>query len=145
MAPVVSSLETQAAAAEFLRHAGHSARCGGSRGAGLPARANRRATGHDGTGVAQWIGGGPDCHRHVRRPHRRYPAGGVMVIPKSHLAPGSPLVLVPRPRRRNERGVLLTELVIAIALLAMVVLPLAFGFSKEQKLCRAYYFQAIAM
>jgi len=68
-----------------------------------------------------------------------------MVIPKSHLAPGSPLVLVPRPRRRNERGVLLTELVIAIALLAMVVLPLAFGFSKEQKLCRAYYFQAIAM
>jgi hypothetical protein len=40
---------------------------------------------------------------------------------------------------------LLTELVIAIALMAMVVLPLAFGFSKEQKLCRAYYFQAVAM
>jgi hypothetical protein len=68
-----------------------------------------------------------------------------MVIPNSHLARGNPIVLVPRPRPRTERGALLTELVIAIALMAIVVLPLAFGFAKEQKLCRAYYFQAVAM
>jgi hypothetical protein len=65
-----------------------------------------------------------------------------MVIAKKHVELES--ALAPR-RARTERGTLLTELVIAIALMAMVVLPLAFGFSKEQKLCRAYYFEAVAM
>ncbi len=32
-----------------------------------------------------------------------------------------------------------------MAILASVMIPLGFSFAYEQKLCRAYYFQAIAM
>ena len=47
--------------------------------------------------------------------------------------------------RRGERGVLITELIVAIGILAVVVIPLAIGFAREQRICRACYFQAIAM
>ncbi len=37
------------------------------------------------------------------------------------------------------------ELVVAIGILGAIMLPLAFSFFHEQKLCRAYYFRAVAM
>jgi hypothetical protein len=37
------------------------------------------------------------------------------------------------------------ELVVAMGILVVVMIPLGFSFLYEQKLCRAYYFQAIAM
>jgi hypothetical protein len=40
---------------------------------------------------------------------------------------------------------LTTELVIAISIVALTVLPLALGFLNEQKLCRAYYYRALAL
>jgi hypothetical protein len=42
-------------------------------------------------------------------------------------------------------GTLTTELVIAMGILATVMIPLAYSLAQEQKLCRAYYFQAVAM
>jgi hypothetical protein len=37
------------------------------------------------------------------------------------------------------------ELVIAMAILALVVLPLSYGFFHEAKMARAYYYRALAM
>jgi len=39
----------------------------------------------------------------------------------------------------------MTELVIAISIVGLTILPLALGFLSEQKLCRAYYYRALAM
>ena len=49
------------------------------------------------------------------------------------------------PRRLGQRGALITELVIAISIVACAVLPLALAFLGEQKLCRAYYYRGVAM
>ncbi len=49
-----------------------------------------------------------------------------------------------RPRA-GESGYLITEMIVAIGILAFVMLPLAFSFAQEQRLCRTYYFEAIAM
>jgi hypothetical protein len=51
----------------------------------------------------------------------------------------------PGKRLHATAGALTTELVIAMAILATVMLPLAFSFANEQALCRAYYYQAVAM
>jgi hypothetical protein len=45
----------------------------------------------------------------------------------------------------SRRGYLTIELVVAMGILTAVMIPLGYSFSAEQKLCRAYYFQAIAM
>jgi hypothetical protein len=52
-----------------------------------------------------------------------------------------------RPSRRQLRlsGQLVAELIVAISILVFVMLPLAYAFAKEQKLCRNYYFEAVAM
>jgi hypothetical protein len=50
-----------------------------------------------------------------------------------------------RGLRRCERGSLTMELVLAMGLLTAVMIPLGSSIFYEQKLCRAYYFQAIAM
>ena len=42
-------------------------------------------------------------------------------------------------------GWLMADLALGMALLVIALLPLAYSFSQEQKLCRAYYFQAVAM
>ena len=44
-----------------------------------------------------------------------------------------------------QRGALMTELVVAISIVALAILPLALAFLKEQKLCRAYYYHALAL
>ncbi len=47
--------------------------------------------------------------------------------------------------RRKNGGMLTTELVIAMGILAAVLIPLSFSFVNEQKLCRAYYQKAVLM
>jgi len=51
----------------------------------------------------------------------------------------------PIQSRRRQQGALMTELMIAIALLAGALLPLAYSIAKENKLARATYQRAIAM
>jgi len=46
---------------------------------------------------------------------------------------------------RRRRGALITEVVVAMGLLAFAILPLAFSIAREQKLTRAYFNQAIVM
>lgn len=45
----------------------------------------------------------------------------------------------------NERGALMTELMIAMAILAVAVLPLAFSFAQETKFLRSCYNRAVAI
>ncbi len=49
----------------------------------------------------------------------------------------------PRPSRQS--GSLMVELLVALAILAGVLLPLAYSFSSERRLARAYYNRAVAM
>ena len=49
--------------------------------------------------------------------------------------------LRPDPRR----GALATECIIALSILAVVMLPLAYSFQHEARLLRAYYQRAVAM
>jgi hypothetical protein len=46
---------------------------------------------------------------------------------------------------RTQSGTLMTELMIAMALLAGALLPLAYAMSEEHKLARATYQRAVAM
>ncbi|MEK7686070.1 MAG: hypothetical protein AAB466_11670 [Verrucomicrobiota bacterium] len=45
----------------------------------------------------------------------------------------------------RRRGTLMTEMVVAMSILVLTIIPLGFSFLREQQLCRAYYFQALAM
>jgi hypothetical protein len=45
----------------------------------------------------------------------------------------------------GQVGALITEMVVAIAILAVVVMPMAYAFQQEMKLCRSYYYDALAM
>ncbi len=49
---------------------------------------------------------------------------------------------VPDPR---QRGTLTTELVVAIAIITLALIPLSFGLVQEGKLCQIYYHEAVAM
>src|SRR5882762_2605441 len=53
--------------------------------------------------------------------------------------------MVIRPTRRGREGALATECVIALAILISAAIPISLAFLQEMKLCRAYYYQAIAM
>lgn len=57
------------------------------------------------------------------------------------------MVIASSTQRANwgQRGALMTELVIAMSIVALAILPLALSFLSEQKLCRAYYYRALAM
>jgi Tfp pilus assembly protein PilV len=48
-------------------------------------------------------------------------------------------------RRRSQCGALMTELMVAMALLAGALLPLAYSIAKERQLARATYQRAVAM
>lgn len=50
-------------------------------------------------------------------------------------------------RRSNQRqaAALATECVIALAILVTAAIPLSLGFLQEMKLCRAYYYKAVAL
>lgn len=47
-------------------------------------------------------------------------------------------------RRTKERGALMTELMVAMAILAVAVFPLAFSFAQETKFLRSCYNRAVA-
>lgn len=49
------------------------------------------------------------------------------------------------PSIETRRGALMTEAAVALGILGAVLLPLAFAFVQESKLCRAYHFKAVAM
>lgn len=55
------------------------------------------------------------------------------------------MVIARAGKERGRQAWLSLDLGIAISLLLIALLPLAFSFSYEQKLCRIYYFQAVAM
>lgn len=48
-------------------------------------------------------------------------------------------------RRHRQRAFLTTEMVIALCILVLTMLPLAFAFRHETRLLKAYYFRALAM
>lgn len=50
-----------------------------------------------------------------------------------------------RSRSRSREGALLAEAVVALAILAAVMLPLAFSFLLETRHCRAAYVKGVAM
>lgn len=50
-----------------------------------------------------------------------------------------------RGARHGRRGSLMTELLFAVSILLLAFFPLALAFLNEQKLCRAYYYRALAM
>ena len=52
---------------------------------------------------------------------------------------------LPRRRTACRRAALMTEAVIALGILATAMVPLSFAFTHEMKLCRAYYYKAVAM
>jgi len=54
-------------------------------------------------------------------------------------------VLNRKPSLPRERGALTTELVVAIAILGLTLIPLSFGYLQEAQLCRIYYHEAVAM
>ena len=51
----------------------------------------------------------------------------------------------PHFRRARERGALMTEMVVAMALLLFTLMPLAYSLAKEQRYLRACYQRAVAM
>ena len=55
------------------------------------------------------------------------------------------MVIQPPSRSVRERGALLVELLVAIALLSIAVLPLGYSIASEKTLARSYYERAVAM
>ena len=55
------------------------------------------------------------------------------------------MVIHPDKKLSRQRGALTTELLIACAILATAVLPMAFSVSQDGKLLRAHYNHAVAM
>ena len=53
--------------------------------------------------------------------------------------------MVTRLSPKRQCGALATEAVIALGILVVVMIPLAFAFRQEAQLCRAYYYKAAAM
>jgi len=52
--------------------------------------------------------------------------------------------LISSPNRR-ERGFMMVDLFVAMAILALAILPLAFSYVKESRMLRAEYFHGVAM
>lgn len=48
-------------------------------------------------------------------------------------------------RRNRAGGWLMTEIVIAMGVLAIAMIPLAFSFTREERLARSLYYKAVAM
>jgi hypothetical protein len=48
-------------------------------------------------------------------------------------------------RQRRQRGSLMVELLVAMALIIGVLFPLAYSFVSERRLARSYYQRAVAM
>lgn len=48
-------------------------------------------------------------------------------------------------RRARERGTLQADLLVAMAIIAVAMIPLSAGFMTEQKVLRSHYWHAVAM
>lgn len=48
-------------------------------------------------------------------------------------------------RRQRRHGALITEMVVALAIAAIALIPLAFSFHQEHRVLLMYYHQAVAM
>jgi hypothetical protein len=46
---------------------------------------------------------------------------------------------------QRKSGAITTELIVAMSILAVAMIPLTYSFVQEQKLCRAYYYRAVVM
>lgn len=55
------------------------------------------------------------------------------------------MVIQTPSRSARERGALMAELLVAIALLAIAVLPIGYSITSEKVLVRSYYERAVAM
>ena len=53
--------------------------------------------------------------------------------------------MVIRCSNQRQAAALATECIIALAILVTAAIPLSLGFLQEMKLCRAYYYKAVAM
>jgi hypothetical protein len=50
-----------------------------------------------------------------------------------------------RRSRAREQGALMADLVVALGILVLAALPIAFAFDQERRLCRMRYQEAVAM
>ena len=57
------------------------------------------------------------------------------------------MVIVPPylQRRQRQQAFLIAEMVVALTILGLTLIPLAFSFARDNKLCQIYYYQSIAM
>jgi hypothetical protein len=55
------------------------------------------------------------------------------------------MVILARAGDQRRLALVSIELIIALGILMTTLLPLAYAFTQEQRLARAYYFRAIAM
>jgi hypothetical protein len=55
------------------------------------------------------------------------------------------MMLCSFPRWRRRQAYLEVDLMVALAILALAVLPMGYSITQERKLARAYYFRAVAM
>ena len=55
------------------------------------------------------------------------------------------MVIPPKPSSKRAAGSLMPELLVAMTLLVVAVLPLGYSFTSEQRLARACYERAVAM
>src|SRR5262245_5983576 len=112
---------------------------GSARSEGLPAGTGVFAGDHDELRPVEWS--------HGRLGHRRSVQG--VDLYHYHRAMVTRHATTTRcpanARSRTEQGALATECVIAMSILAVVMLPLAFSFLQETKLLRVYYHRAIAL
>ncbi len=46
---------------------------------------------------------------------------------------------------RRERGLLMVDVIVGMAILTLAIMPLAFSFAHEQQLLRAEYFRTVAV
>src|SRR5207247_5331359 len=99
---------------------------------GLSTGASGGATDHHRSGVIQWSDGGRSRHCRV--------SGSDSNPQRSHLM----VIRLPGSERRRA-GLLMVELLVAMALITGALLPLAYSLASERRLVRATYQRAVAM
>lgn len=55
------------------------------------------------------------------------------------------MVILPTIRRTRQGAMLTTEMVVALCILVLTILPMAFAIWHENRLLKAYYYRALAM
>jgi len=46
-------------------------------------------------------------------------------------------------QQRRDRGMLVTDLIVGLGILALALIPISYSYLQEQRLCRAYYQRGI--